>query len=181
MDGTLPCCVRTKQKQLSFGCIRIKKVKMSLPGRMLKRTLLFSCCLICLIAVHSANAAENSSQTVRVKIGTILATNQGDEIDPKLSTMKNQLKVMKYRSYRLLKEETQNVPWQGNAIFEIPGGRSLVVTPQEFRNKQLALKVRLQHGAITLVDNTVRLNIGRMFLFVYTPNAGEEVVVSIST
>src|SRR5262245_8389620 len=102
MDGTLPCCVRMKQNQQSFGCIRLKKVKMSLLGRMVKRTLLFSYGLICLAAVHSVNAAENSSQTVRVKIGTILANNQSDEIDPKLNTMKNQLKVMKYRSYRLL-------------------------------------------------------------------------------
>ena len=153
---------------------------MSLPGRMLKRTLLFSCCLICLIAVHSANAAENSSQTVRVKIGTILATNQGDEIDPKLNTMKNQLKVMKYRSYRLLKEETQNVAWQGNATFEIPGGRSLVVTPEEFRNKQLALKVRLQHGDKPLVDTTVRLNNGGNFLLGGPPHEGGALVLSIS-
>ena len=81
---------------------------MILLGRILKRALLFSC-LICLAAAYSVDAAENNSQTVRVKIGTILASNQSDEIDPKLSTMKNQLKVMKYRSYRLLKEETQNV------------------------------------------------------------------------
>ena len=152
---------------------------MNLLGRILKRTLLFSC-LLCLAAAYSANAAENSSQTVRVKIGTILANNQDDEIDPKLSKMKNQLKVMKYRSYRLLKEETQNVAWQGNAIFEIPGGRSLVVTPQEFRNKQLALKVRLQHGDKPVVDTTVRLNNGGNFLLGGPPHEGGALVLSIS-
>ena len=61
---------------------------MNLLGRILKRTLLFSC-LLCLGAAYSANAAENSSQTVRVKIGTILANNQDDEIDPKLSKIKS--------------------------------------------------------------------------------------------
>ena len=39
--------------------------------------------------------------------------------------MEKQLKVMKYRSYRLLKEDAQSIPWQGSANFEIPGGRSL--------------------------------------------------------
>lgn len=151
---------------------------MSLLGRMLKRALLFSS-LICLATAYVVEAAENA-QIVRVKIGTILASNQSDEMDPKLSAMKNQLKVMKYRSYRLLKEETQNVAWQGNAVFEIPGGRSLTVTPQEFRNKQLALKVRLQHGDKPIVDTTVRLNNGGNFLLGGPPHEGGALVLSIS-
>jgi hypothetical protein len=153
---------------------------MSRLGRIPKRVLLFSYLIIILIAAYPTEAAENPSQTVRVKIGTILANNQSDEIDPKLNAMKNQLKVMKYRSYRLLKEETQNVPWQGNAAFDIPGGRSLVVTPQEFRNKQLALKVRLQQGDKPVVDTTVRLNNGGNFLLGGPPHEGGALVLSIS-
>lgn len=152
---------------------------MSPLRRLLKRALLFSW-LIYLAAACPVNSAENNSQTVRVKIGTILASNQSDEIDPKLNTVKNQLKVMKYRSYRLLKEETQNVAWQGNAVFDIPGGRSLVVTPQEFRNKQLALKVRLQHGDKPVVDTTVRLKNGGNFLLGGPPHEGGVLVLSIS-
>jgi hypothetical protein len=151
---------------------------MTLLGRMLKQALLFS--LIYLIAAFSVNGAENKSQTVRVKIGTILANNQSDDIDPKLNAIRNQLKVMKYRSYRLLKEETQSVPWQGNAAFDIPGGRSLIVTPQEFRNKQLALKVHLQHGDKPIVDTTVRLKNGGNFLLGGPPHEGGVLVLSIS-
>jgi hypothetical protein len=153
---------------------------MSRLGRIPKRVLLFSYLIIILIAAYPTGAAESPSQTVRVKIGTILANNQSDEIDPKLNAMRNQLKVMKYRSYRLLKEETQNVPWQGNAAFDIPGGRSLVVTPQEFRNKQLALKVRLQQGDKPVVDTTVRLNNGGNFLLGGPPHEGGALVLSIS-
>jgi hypothetical protein len=151
---------------------------MILPGRILKQILLFS--LIAWVAVSPVNGAENNSQTVRVKIGTILATNQNDEIDPRLNAMKDQLKVMKYRSYRLLKEETKNVSWQGNAAFDIPGGRSLLVTPQEFRNKQIALKVRLQHGDKPIVDTTVRLNNGGNFLLGGPPHEGGVLVLSIT-
>ncbi|HEY7319300.1 MAG TPA: hypothetical protein VIE89_17175 [Candidatus Binatia bacterium] len=145
---------------------------------MLIRALLFSS-LIYLATVHWAGAAENL-QIVRVKIGTILASNQSDEMDPKLSAVKNQLKVMKYRSYRLLKEETQTVAWHGDAVFEIPGGRSLTVTPQELRNKQLALKVRLQHGEKPVVDTTVRLKNGGNFLLGGPPHEGGALVLSIS-
>ena len=151
---------------------------MILPGRILKQILLFS--LISWVAVSPVSGAENNSQTVRVKIGTILATNQNDEIDPRLNAMKDQLKVMKYRSYRLLKEETKNVSWQGNAAFDIPGGRSLLVTPQEFRNKQIALKVRLQHGDKPVVDTTVRLNNGGNFLLGGPPHEGGVLVLSIT-
>ena len=156
---------------------------MSLPGRVLKRAILFSF-LVCFFWVggyaQSLYGAESRAQTVRVKIGTILASNQSDEIDPKLTVMRNQLKVMKYRSYRLLKEETQNVSWQGNAAFDIPGGRSLVVTPEEFRGRQLALKVRLQHGDKPVVDTTVRLNSGGNFLLGGPQHEGGVLVLSIS-
>lgn len=152
---------------------------MSLLGRILKPAILFS-----LVIYHatacSVNAAENDSQTVRVKIGTILANNQSDDIDPKLKTMRNQLKVMKYRSYRLLKEETQNVAWQGNAVFDIPGGRSLIITPQEFRDEQIALNVRLRHGDKPVLDTTVRMKTGGNFLLGGPPHEGGVLVLSIS-
>jgi hypothetical protein len=152
---------------------------MKLLRRILKRAILFSCVLH-LGTAYATNAAESNSQAVRVKIGTILANNQSDEIDPKLNAMKNQLKVMKYRSYRLLKEEIQSVSWLANAAFDIPGGRLLTVTPQEFRNKQLALKVRLQHGDKPIVDTIVRLNNGGNFLLGGPPHEGGVLVLSIS-
>jgi len=156
---------------------------MSLPGRTLKRVILFSVLVYLFLVVGYYDplyGAESRAQTVRVRIGTILASNQSDEIDPKLNTMRNQLKVMMYRSYRLLKEETQNVSWQGNAAFDIPGGRSLVVTPEEFRGRQLALKVRLQHGDKPVVDTTVRLNSGGNFLLGGPQHEGGVLVLSIS-
>jgi len=64
--------------------------------------------------------------------------------------------------------------------FDIPGGRSLVVTPQEFRNKQLALKVRLQHGDKPVVDTTVRLSNGGNFLLGGPAHEGGVLVLSIS-
>jgi hypothetical protein len=152
---------------------------MNLPGRILKQALLFSC-LVYFPATGSLNAGESGSQAVRVKIGTILANNQSDEIDARLNPMKNQLKVMKYRSYRLLREDVQDVAWLGNASFDIPGGRSLVVTPQEVRNRQLSLKVRLQEGDKPVVDTTVRINNGGNFLLGGPPHEGGVLVLSIS-
>jgi hypothetical protein len=132
-----------------------------------------------LVAVY-ADGAENGSKPVQVKIGTILASNESDQFDARLKPMERQLKVMKYRSYRLLKEDSQSVPWNDSATFEIPGGRSLAVSPQDSKDKQIALKVRLTEGTKPLLDTTVRLQGRGYFLLGGPPHEGGALVISIS-
>ena len=149
---------------------------MTLLRNLLKPSLLSS---LLLLAVY-ANGAENGSKPVQVKIGTILASNETDQFDARLQPMERQLKVMKYRSYRLLKEDSQSVPWNDNATFEIPGGRSLAVSPQDSKDKQIALKVRLTEGTKPLLDTTVRLQGRGYFLLGGPPHEGGALVISIS-
>jgi hypothetical protein len=149
---------------------------MTLLRNLLKPSLLSS---LLLLAV-CAEGAENGSKTVQVKIGTILASNESDQFDARLRPMERQLKVMKYRSYRLLKEDNQSVAWNDNATFEIPGGRSLAVSPQDSKDKQIALKVRLTEGTKPLLDTTVRLQGRGYFLLGGPPHEGGALVISIS-
>src|SRR6266480_5829819 len=144
----------------------------------LKQGLLFSS-LTFFVAAY-LRAAENSPQTVSVKIETILASNQSDEFDARLKGLEKQLRVLKYRSYRLLKEESQNIPWQGNKLFEIPGGRSLMVAPQEFQDNRIGLKVRLTDGKKPLLDTTVRISNRGNFILGGPPHEGGVLVLSIS-
>lgn len=149
---------------------------MTLLRNLLKPSLLSSLLLL----VVCAEGAENGSNSVQVKIGTILASNESDQFDARLKPMERQLKVMKYRSYRLLKEDSQSVPWNDNATFEIPGGRSLAVSPQDSKDKQIALKVRLTEGTKPLLDTTVRLQGRGYFLLGGPPHEGGALVISIS-
>jgi hypothetical protein len=149
---------------------------MTLLRNLLKASLLSS---LLLLAVY-AEAAENGSKPVQVKIGTILASNESDQFDARLKPMERQLKVMKYRSYRLLKEDSQSVPWNDNATFEIPGGRSLAISPQDSKDKQISLKVRLTEGTKPLLDTTVRLQGRGYFLLGGPPHEGGALVISIS-
>src|SRR4051794_1161178 len=144
--------------------------------KILKPSLLFSFLLV----FSYLNAAENNLQPVQIKIGTILATNQSDDFDARLKPIEKQLKVMKYRSYRLLKEDAQSIQWQENANFEIPGGRTLAISPQESRNNQIGLKVRLTQGSKPLIDTTVRLQNRGNFLLGGPPHEGGALVISIS-
>jgi hypothetical protein len=149
---------------------------MILLRNLLKTSLLSS---LLLLAV-CAEGAESGSKPVQVKIGTILASNESDQFDVRLKPMERQLKVMKYRSYRLLKEDSQSVPWNDNVTFEIPGGRSLAVSPQDSKDKQIALKVRLTEGTKPLLDTTVRLQGRGYFLLGGPPHEGGALVISIS-
>lgn len=150
---------------------------MILPTRMFKKALLFSALIF--LTVACVGLVESGAQTVQVKIGTILASNQSNDFDARLAPLEKQLKVMKYRSYKLLKEESQNVQEQASATFSIPGNRVLVVTPQESKNNQHALKVHLQQGEKPVLDTTVRLNNGGNFILGGPPHEGGVLVLSI--
>ena len=151
---------------------------MKLPKTLPSRVLLFS--WLSLAAAAMLGAAEKQPQSVQVSIGTILASNQNDEFDVKLKGMEPQLKVLKYRSYRLLKNESQTVPWRGEKVFEIPGGRSLTVTPQEFRDNRISMKVRLTQGQKPVLDTTVRIPDRGNFILGGPPHEGGALVLSIS-
>jgi hypothetical protein len=125
-------------------------------------------------------AAEKNPQSVQVTIRTILAGNKSDEFDPKLKGMEQQLKPLKYRSYRSLKDEGQDVPWQGTKSFEIPGGRSLSVAPQEFQNNRIALKVRLTERDKPVIDTTVTIQNKGIFILGGPPHEGGILVLLIS-
>ena len=136
--------------------------------------------LILILVAGWLDAAEKNPQSVQVTIRTILAGNKHDEFDPKLKDMEQQLKPLKYRSYRSLKDDGQNVPWQGTRSFEIPGGRSLTVAPQEFQNNRIALKVRLTERDKPVIDTTVTIPNKGNFILGGPPHEGGTLVLSIS-
>lgn len=139
---------------------------------------LFSVGLVLLAA--PLGAAEQTAQPVQIKIGTILATNQAECLDSQLAKVKQQLEVVKYRCYRLMREEAQKGGWQSNTLFEIAGGRSLHVTPLECRNNRVSLKVRLLEGEKPIVDTTVRFPNKGNFLLGGPAHEGGVLILSIS-
>ena len=125
-------------------------------------------------------AAEKTPQSVQVAIRSILAANKSYEFDAKLKGMEQQLKALKYRSYRSLKDDSKTVPWQGTQSFDIPGGRTLTVAPQEFQDNRIALKVRLTENDKPIVDTTVTIPNKGNFILGGPPHEGGALVLSIS-
>jgi len=133
-----------------------------------------------MLALAVTGTAQTQPQNIEVRIGAILASNQNDEFDARLKGLEKQLRVLKYRSYRLLTDKSENIPRNGNKVFEIPGGRSLMVTPQEFQDNRIALQVRLTDGKKPLLDTTVRIANKGNFILGGPPHEGGVLVLSIS-
>jgi hypothetical protein len=142
------------------------------------QVLLFS--WLCLSTATIGITADKQPESVQVSIGTILAGNQSDDFDAKLKGMEKQLKVLKYRSYRLLKSESQVVPWHGEKVFDIPGGRSLTVTPEDFQENRIMVKVRLTQAQKPVLDTTVKIPNRGNFILGGPPHEGGVLVLSIS-
>jgi hypothetical protein len=151
---------------------------MKLLKKLPSLALLFSAFLVS--AVGLGGAAEKNPQSVQVTIRTILAGNKADEFDAKLKGMEQQLKALKYRSYRSLKDDSKVVSWQGTQSFDIPGGRTLTVTPQEFQDNRIAVKVRLTEGEKPVVDTTVKIPNKGNFILGGPAHEGGVLVLSIS-
>jgi len=146
----------------------------------MRRSLVLLFSLLLVSFAGWCGAAEKTPQSVQVTIRSILAANKTDEFDTKLKGMEQQLKSLKYRSYRSLKDESKTVPWQGTQSFEIPGGRTLTVSPQEFQDNRIALKVRLTEHDKPIVDTTVKIANKGNFILGGPPHEGGALVLSIS-
>ena len=88
-----------------------------------------------LLAQADAGTAE---RRVKITVRAIAASNDPAApagADPKLKAISPQLESFgeqfRFRSYRLLQEQTFELDWKNAAEMELPGSRSLQVTPRQ--------------------------------------------------
>ena len=127
--------------------------------------------------VEAPKSTADTGNAVEVRIGAVLASNSGQECDPRLVALHRQFTVLfPYTSYRLVKEQRMQVPWGGQVGFDIPGGRYVLVIPKEYKNDRVSMKVMLTDGARPIVDTSVSLKNHATFL-VAGPRHSEGVLI----
>jgi hypothetical protein len=105
------------------------------------------------------------ASAVEVRIGAVLASNSGKEFDQRLASMQQQFHTLfAYSSYRLVKEQRQQVAWGEKVGFDIPGGRYVVVIPKEFKDNRVLMKVMVIEGSRSIVDTALSLRNHATFL-----------------
>lgn len=92
---------------------------------------------LALLAAEGAQDAGTAQQTsrVRITVRAIAATSGADKTDPRLKPISQNLdefaKDFRYRNFELLGEETFDLAFSTAAQMELPGSRSVQVTPRE--------------------------------------------------
>lgn len=101
-----------------------------------------------LIAQADAGVLLKAPQRVRITVRAIAATADGAAgMDPKLAPIASHLQSFneqfRFQSYKLLQEQTFDLDWKSAAQVELPGSRSLQVTPRQL-DQDGKIKVHLE-------------------------------------
>ena len=107
----------------------------------------------------------SAAETVSVEIGSVYASNEGTSVDPVLGNIRGKLQSMfSYTSYRLLDRKRRSLAVGESGEFELPGRRTMRVTPQPAHGNKVRLSVQLTEGPKSLLTTTLGLSRGGMVL-----------------
>jgi len=118
--------------------------------------------VLLLLLCGSGSAA---AQAVSVEIGSVYASNEGSSMDPVLGNIRAKLQSMfNYTSYRLLDRKRRSLAVGETGEFELPGRRTMRVTPVPAQGNKVRLSVQITEGAKNLLTTTLGLSRGGMVL-----------------
>jgi hypothetical protein len=118
--------------------------------------------VLLLLLCGSGSAA---AQAVSVEIGSVYASNEGSSMDPVLGNIRGKLQSMfNYTSYRLLDRKRRSLAVGETGEFELPGRRTMRVTPVPAQGDKVRLSVQITEGAKNLLTTTLGLSRGGMVL-----------------
>jgi hypothetical protein len=123
-------------------------------------------CAVLALVVVSVPRSAGAGDTVALRVGCVLASNTGQEFDQRLGELKPRFaRLFRYTSYNLVKEKRETVTIGGRMIFEVPGGRYLMVLPKSYNSDgSVTMKVVLLEGARPIVNTAVSLKKQGTFL-----------------
>ncbi len=91
--------------------------------------------LVLLASVLLAQADGGMNNRVRITVRAIAATDVDGGMDAKLAPIESHLRSFgeqfRFRSYKLVEEQTFDLDWKTPLEMELPGSRSLQVTPRQ--------------------------------------------------
>lgn len=103
--------------------------------------------LLALAAALLLAQADAGTARVRITVRAIAASNEGSGVDERLAPIRQHLEgfneQFRFKSYKLLQEQTFNLDWKTPAQMELPGSRSLQVTPRQL-DRDGRIKVHLE-------------------------------------
>jgi hypothetical protein len=135
----------------------------SRPARPTPAALAFLLFVLALPCAGAGSAA--AADAVSVEIGSVYASNEGSSMDPVLGNIRGKLQSMfNYTSYKLLDRKRRSLAVGETGEFEIPGRKTMRVTPMPAQGDKVRLSVQMTEGAKNLLTTTLGLSRGGMVL-----------------
>lgn len=106
-----------------------------------------------LLPVVTEGAAH--AEGIVVTVTTLKAKSTGPT-DPQLRRIRSKLRrVAGYRAYRMVGAERRGCAWSRRQNFQLPGGRTLHLTPRGVSGERVEMQVQLVQGTQSLVETEV--------------------------
>lgn len=109
--------------------------------------------MTCLLVVPA-----QAKQSVDIVVKTILASQDSDDIDPRLSILVEELQsVFRYSSYRLLSEDSKSLSMGETGEVSLPGKRILKITPVQVTGDRVELQLVILKKKEEIFQTVVKL------------------------
>ncbi len=117
------------------------------------------------VLLFAAGTSAAAEPPVSIDLGVAVASNEGTRLDPALSAIRPKLKAMfDYSSYRMVERHKRTLAVGETGEFDLPGGRSMRVTPAPSAGNKIRLSVQIMEGQRNLLTTTLGLSRGGMVL-----------------
>jgi hypothetical protein len=96
---------------------------------------------------------------VDIEVKTVLASSEGNTLDPRLSEMADELKnLFRYTSYRLLGSNRLTLQPSQTGELSLPGNRRLQITHRGIRNQRVELRLKMFKNRKSVFETNIRQN-----------------------
>jgi hypothetical protein len=116
-------------------------------------------------AVAVATTLPATVLALEIQVIAVHAAETGPT-DPQLASLRPRLRrLVSYRSFQVVQDETRRCRQRDTEEFLLPGGRILHLVPKSMDGETILMKVRLLDDGRRLVDTDVRMRNGGTLLF----------------
>jgi hypothetical protein len=120
--------------------------------------------LLASLASAALPPPASGADTVRLGVDVIYASHEGQQVDPSLAHVEQQLRTFRYSSFRRLGSH-QLVRLVGqHGTIPLPGGRSLLLAPQGISGGSVVLLLSIQGGGRAPFNTELKLANGGTIL-----------------
>ena len=102
---------------------------------------------------------SRAAPNISVEVKTVLASSQGNFLDPQLAQMAQELQsLFRYTSYRLLSRDRLNLQPGQTGKLSLPGNRTLHITYVDIQGRRVGLLLKMFKNQSNVFETNIQLN-----------------------